>query len=157
MDSKTSEFAFISSFHSILSFLSLIFFFLAIIVTGGQTTFNVLTYDVEVLKDDGTPLCKLPHMPDIKMDHTQSGAVACGSSAYSVSSSTLQTCISFSSGVWSESHTLINKRSWHVSWSSPIGIILMGGTHDDGISSTTELLTSNGVSQNHFQLKYPLK
>ena len=113
--------------------------------------------DVEVLNEDGTPsYCFLPEMPDIKMDHTQSGLVACGSSAYSVSSSNRQTCITFSSGVWSESHTLINRRSWHTSWSSPIGIILMGGDHNDGISTTTELLTNNGVSQNHFQLKYPL-
>jgi len=128
----------------------------AILVTGGQTTGVTISKSVEVLKEDGTPLCMLPDMPDIKMDHTQSGLLACGSSVYSMSSSNTQTCISFSSGVWSETYTLINRRRWHVSWSSPIGIILMGGSSDDGVSSTTELLTNNGVSQNHFQLKYPL-
>ena len=66
-------------------------------------------------------------------------------------SSNRQSCFTFSSGVWTESHALMKERSWHTSWSSPIGIILMGG--DD---STTELLTANGVTQNHFQLKYKL-
>merc|ERR1711862_258163 len=120
----------------------------AILVTGGQTTGVTISKSVEVLKEDGTPLCMLPDMPGIKMDHTQSGLLACGSSVYSMSSSNTQTCISFSSGVWSETYTLINRRRWHVSWSSPIGIILMGGSSDDGVSSTTELLTNNGVSQN---------
>ena len=99
----------------------------------------------------------LPDMPDIKMDHTQSAFVACGSSTLSVLSSNRQSCFTFSSGVWTESHSLMNQRSWHTSWASPFGIILMGG--DDGIatvSDTTELLTANGVTQYLFQLKYAL-
>ena len=85
---------------------------LAILVTGGTTSGSIISKSVEVLNKDRTPICMLP---DIKIDNTQSWLVACCSSAYTVSSSNRQTCITFSSGVWSGSYTLINGRSWHTS------------------------------------------
>ena len=139
------------------SFL-LTFCFLAILVTGGHTGNITLSKSVEVLKEDGTHLCWLPDMYDVRTDHTQSGFLACGSSTETsdVWINNRQSCITMHfSGVWMQSHGLMKNRSGHTSWTfknviAP-HVILMGG--DGGDDNTTELLNVNFYfSQNHFQL-----
>ena len=79
--------------------------FPAIIVTGStciEWTCN--GQSVEVLKDDGTSLCTLPDLPDERTYHTQSGLVICGGYR------TMTSCYKFSSGVWTESHSLLHHR-----------------------------------------------
>ena len=76
--------------------------------------------------------------------HTQSGLVTCGGGA------TDKSCYTLTDGVWTKSHTLRHSRSSHSSWTSPLGIVLMGG-YDSGYR--TELLTDYGQSTELFQMQ----
>ena len=120
---------------------------LVIIITGGEP-FSSAGRSVEVLKEDGSQLCSLPDLPSDRKLHTQSGLVTCGGNGVNKS------CIAFSDGTWSVSHTLMEQRYYHTAWSSPLGIILIGG----GASpNTAELLNDNGGSQQIFGLMYKHK
>merc|ERR1712227_688024 len=67
---------------------------------------------------------------------------------------TRTSCYTFTNGVWTKSHTLRHVRYHHSSWTSPMGIVLMGG----GSSyTTTELLRDDGQSTEYFLLKYNTK
>ena len=117
-------------------------FILAIIVTG---SLGSMRRSVEVLKDDGSSLCSLPDLPFDHYGHTQSGLVTCGG-RYAQTS-----CYTFSAGVWTESHSLLQSRYWHSSWSSPLGTVLIGSTNS---RTTTELLMDDDQSTELFSLKY---
>ena len=118
----------------------------AIIITGGSSMLGVTTESVELLFLNGTSLCSLPSLPDTRLDHTQSGLVACGGNGGR------SDCIRFSGGQWNKSHSLLYERYGHSSWSSTQhGTILIGGS---GGYSTTEMLTVTGESQESFTLKY---
>ena len=117
--------------------------YLAILVTGGGSGDNERS--VEALWSNGSSLCSLPDMPDVRYYHTQSGLVTCGGGSTSTS------CYTFTNGVWTKSHTLRHERYHHSSWTSPMGIVLMGGAGSD---TTTELLTDDGQSTEHFSLQY---
>ena len=54
-------------------------------------------------------------------------------------------------GEWIQSNTLKQHRYYHTSWTSPMGIVLMGGQTS---GTTTELLTDDGQSVELFSLKY---
>ena len=116
--------------------------FPAIIVTG---TYFGNSRSVEALREDGSSLCTLPDLPNSYFYHTQSGLVTCG--GYYASTS----CIRLIDGKWNQSNTLKHSRYLHTSWTSPMGIVLMGGW-DSG--TTTELLTEDGLSVELFPLKY---
>ena len=60
-------------------------------------------------------------------------------------------CVTFTSGEWFKSHSLIKDRTDHFSWISPQGILLMGEYEDD----STELLTPDGLSKLNFTMKLP--
>ena len=124
--------------------------FLAIIVTG---SYKSNKRSVEVLRDDGSSLCYLPDLPYDYEGHTQSGLVTCGGtdSAY-----TRIFCYTFSSGAWTQSHSLLNSRWYHSAWSSPLGTVVMGGEYSTS-ATTTELLTDDGQSRELFSLKYSTK
>ena len=108
---------------------------------------------VELLLSDGSPWCNLPSFPDGRMGHTQSGMVTCGCSdigAYEAGDS----CITFSGGQWTTSHSLQYRRAGHSSWTSAQhGVVLMGGGYGH-TGSSTEMLTDDGDSQELFPLKY---
>lgn len=116
---------------------------LAIIVTSGVSNER----SVEVLQSDGSSLCSLPDLPNDYFGHTQSGLVTCGG-AYTQTS-----CYTFSSGVWTKSHSLLHSRVGHSVWSSPLGTVLIGGG-DSASPTTTELLMTDGQSTDLFSLKY---
>ena len=118
--------------------------FLAILVTGD---YGDNKRSVEALWSNGSSLCSLPDLPDDHGDHTQSGLVTCGGFY------TRKSCYTFNNGVWIKSHTLRHGRYYHSTWTSPMGIVLMGG-YDSDDETTTELLTDDGQSTEHFSLKY---
>ena len=72
-----------------------------------------------------------------------SGLAICGGSG------TRTTCLHLSSGQWSVSHTLTQKRYDHSSWESGQGVVLMGGYRDGGLSS--EVVGRGGLA---FDMKY---
>ena len=117
----------------------------AVIITGGKSN----RQSVEVLLSDTTEWCILPDLPDYRDTHSQTGLTSCGSGYGGFES---DNCVTFSEGEWFESHTLVHSRAGHCSWSTEShGIVLMGGYYG---SSSTELLTENGESQESFSLKY---
>ena len=101
---------------------------------------------MEVLKIDGTHMCHLPPLPDVRFGHTQSGLVACGGEMNSVSKS----CVTFNNGTWNKSHNLSHRRYLHSSWFSVHhGTFLLGGS---SYAVSTEKLTVNG-SNKSFELE----
>ena len=117
----------------------------AVIITGGKPD----RQSVEVLRGDITDSCNLPNLPDIRDTHSQSGLVTCGSGYGGFEG---EYCVTFSEGEWFESHRLLHSRAGHCSWSSQAhGTFLIGGYYG---SSSSELLTDNGESQESFPLKY---
>ena len=125
----------------------------AIIVTGGVTS-NTVGTSVELLHSDGSPWCSLPNLPEYgRYAHTQTGLEACG--GYGPGEGTTTTCVRLEAGSWTPSHQLVKQRSWHSSWASPAGTLLIGGGYDDHGMNTTELLDANtGDSVTSFPLKY---
>ena len=111
---------------------------------------------MEVLHGDGSPWCTLPHLPEARKRHTQTGLEACGGdSNYSPEITTWSTCVQFQGGSWSPSHNLLQERADHSVWASPAGTVLMGGAGGIFSLNTTELLEEGtGDSVVHFPLKY---
>ena len=124
----------------------------AIIITGGRTESGT-SDGVQLLHQNGTLICNLPSLPEGRYGHTQNGLVACGGGNYSNYRST---CSTFHNGFWVESHNLKEPRYIHSSWSSPDGVMLLGGKWIDGHFDppiTSELLTKDGARKD-FDLKY---
>ena len=120
-----------------------------ILVTGGYDG-SELTSSVEVLSDDGTPLCTLPPLPTGRWRQTQDGLLSCGG----YDDGYILTCTKFSAGGWTVSHNLLEDRYQHSSWESPAGLVLIGGD-GSGTGTTTELLSSSDSSSSYnFTLEY---
>ena len=115
-----------------------------IIITGGSGGSGV-----ELLRGDGTT-CTLPSLPEARTYHTQAGLVACGGW------NTGTSCVTFSAGAWTPSHTLAVSRNNHVSWSSyPGGVLLLGGYQYSDAKRSTELLSStSSTTTTQFGLAY---
>ena len=98
-----------------------------------------------MLKDDGSNWCTLPDLPDDRFGHSQYGLVTCGGGTYNTDSWT--SCLTLSSGAWNQTQNLKSQgRSYHLTWSSPSGLLLMGGGDSSKDSSsesfkTTEIIT----------------
>ena len=116
-------------------------------MTGGISTglSDDISRSVEVLKEDGSPWCSLPDLPDSRMDHTQSGLITCG--GYSNSDS----CLIFESGQWRRAWSLRVDRLYHTAWHTNDTVILLGGTYQ---GFTTESLQFNGETLEAFTLNY---
>ena len=122
-------------------------FISAIIITGGDSSASASIRSVEILRENGSYWCSLPNLPDVRDQHTQSGLVTCGG----YHSSTMTSCLTFSSGQWRTSHQLQHRRYFHSSWMSQHGVVLMGGLDSE---TTTEMLTEDGQSSPSFTLKH---
>ena len=123
--------------------------FSAIIVTGGQVHRSATT-SVEILKVDGSPICKLNSLPEARKYHSQSGLTACGGIG-----GASRSCVTFKKGVWTKTH-LSKDWVWHSSWfSNRHGTILMGGSR--GTNKAAEKLSENGRLSQSFKLKYGLE
>ena len=108
---------------------------------------------VEVLSPSGVllPCTVLPRPTSRSHEsmsgHTQDGEVACGGGEYATGTS----CSTLTGSGWTTSHQLQQWRYDHSSWSSPAGLLLMGGRSSP---TTTELLTDTGSSLASFYLEY---
>ena len=90
--------------------------------------------------------------------HTQDNLLACGGDAVNDDPTT---CEQFSpaTGTWAlTNHTLLEKRSDHVSWSVEEGTILIGGYYGsrgyNSYSRTSEIVKHDGTTERSFDLKY---
>ena len=127
--------------------------FSAMLISGGGT--NIWHKSVEILHSNGSYWCSLPDLPGSRYLHTQSGLVLCGAAQNTYWSF----CLTFSSGQWTKSHQLQHGRTYHSSWMSQHGIMLLGGNPggDRDSKTTTEILTEDGQSSLSFKLKYDTK
>ena len=105
---------------------------------------------VEAITTDGTPLCKLPDIPDERRRHTMDNNIMCGGAV----GDTQTSCLSYVAGKWKKYGNDLNfKRHYHVSWRRLDGkIILMGGTGKNS-KKTSEEVSSSG-HQKGFDLKH---
>ena len=85
---------------------------------------------VEVFVPSTGQSCSLPSLPGDRYQHSMDGLLICGGGYYS---SDPTTCVSFSSGEWITSNTLVEERYYHTSWQTDQGTVLMGG--DSGFTS----------------------
>ena len=105
---------------------------------------------VELLSINGTRVCALPDLTDKRWYHSQNGLITCGGGRQFYDP-TQTSCVTFTAGKWKKTHTLGHSRFGHTGWSSPQGVLLMGGDdHDSG--DKTELLRDNGDIKPSFKL-----
>ena len=109
---------------------------------------------VEAITTDGSPMCTLPDLPDLRRDHTMDNHIMCG--GYHTQSS----CLYFVAGKWTKYRTDLKiKRTGHVSWRRQDGeIMLLGGNGDDSKNSrkTSEVVSSSG-HQKGFNLQHKVQ
>ena len=126
-----------------------------ILVTGSGGYPGERKGAVEVLRDDGTPLCSLPDLPFEFWGHTQHGLTTCGGTHGLLRRS----CYTFntSTGTWDISYRLNEDRTYHTKWQTPRGVMLLGGQVSNIGVKSTELLMEVGEDTllNTFELNYP--
>ena len=117
---------------------------------GALTNDRTDSIDIEVVSSDRTcSLYSRASLPSSRAYHTQSGDILCG--GYD-NWEPVNTCMRYTAGAWVTSHTLLEERHEHCSWSSPEGVLLMGG---EGSPRTTELLSNtNSTTALSFSLEY---
>jgi len=106
-----------------------------IILSGGRAANIPITKtSVEVFVPSTGKSCSLPSLPDDRSYHTMDGTLICG--GYGTT-----TCLSFSSGQWITSNTLVETRYSHSSWQTDQGVVLMGGAKS---GYTSEIVPMDG-------------
>ena len=83
------------------------------------------------------------------------GLTICGGSdiaSLTGTTDTNTTCITFSSGAWVTSHALAEVRTHHSSWSTPEGIMLVGGFQHENSTEIVAEAEYDGVPS--FNLEY---
>ena len=83
-----------------------------IIMSGGGGAFSSVEA-VEVFVPSTGLSCSLPALPDERYAHTMDSLLICGGYDYLTIATT---CLSFTSGQWITSHTLVEERCDHTSW-----------------------------------------
>ena len=93
---------------------------------------------------------QLPQLPEVRYDNSQDGGLPCGGGA---GDATRTSCVKWSpaSGTWTKSHTLRQKRTFHVSWATASGVYLIGGSASP---KTSEKVKLDGSVEEGFSLKY---
>ena len=126
--------------------------FPGLLITGGDSTDGDAQHTAEVWLP-GDRSCQLPRLPAPgRRYHTQSSYTACGGwDTWTEDTWTGTSCLTFD-GEWEQSHSLSVGRYLHVSWQSPAGILLMGGSWS---KTSTELLsTTTDTTTSSFSLSY---
>ena len=90
--------------------------------------------------------CLLPNLPARRLTHSQDGGLLCGG-RYAE-----KNCDKWTNGTWTQTHKLRENRAFHVSWTSPSGVFLIGGA-DTGSYETSELVKKDGSVVEGFALK----
>ena len=112
-----------------------------VMVTGGNTG-SAQPSSVELLSINGSSLCSLPNLPEARKLHSQSLGIICGGdNSVNVETS----CVALFGSSWTRTHTLATPRSGHISWVSPLGVVLMGH-HQKPQATTASVLTDAGDS-----------
>ena len=146
-------------------FLVAIEVFSAILISGGLGDGDGFTDDllasIEVLDTNGIYLCSLPDLPGPRYSHTLVGLTSCGGWTYSeYGGPFINTCDTFSSGQWSQSHQLLYARSGPTSWSVDNQVYIIGGSnsHDafekESDKTTEKLSLDSSTTTESFTLKY---
>jgi len=95
--------------------------------------------------------CQLPDLPGgPRRDHTMEEMTVCGG-GYSDSAWT--SCLTLIDGTWQNTTTMLEPRTYHSSWASPSGVILLGGVERDS-RLTSERIQEDGTSVSGFPLEY---
>jgi len=94
-----------------------------ILVTGGASEKAIIS--VEVLNNDGTPLCMLSDLPNERLLHTMNNDMLCGGG----NELPMASCLQYTDGGWKEYTSYTHKKKiYHVSWLRPDGgVQLIGG------------------------------
>jgi len=119
----------------------------AILISGGYPNFK----SVEALRSDGTPLCEMKNIPDLRSFVTMDGDMICGGGDVA---DTKTSCLHYGVEGWSKYNwNLKEKRQYHLSWILPNGggVQLLGGYYG---GKTSEIVSSAGSSRDGFNLKY---
>ena len=125
---------------------------LGILLTGsGAETDSKKAKSVEVLNINGTHRCSLPPLAHKTWGHTQNGLTLCGGTEPEIRTE----CRTFTNGSWTLPQNLTRHRSYHSSWLSSKGLLLMGGTGKKP-SNSTEFLDKS-LKTNFTKLKDPFK
>lgn len=98
-----------------------------ILITGGDGNGNGGGGNLaEIYNPQTNSGCRLPTLPDIRFGHTQDESLLCGGS---YNENTQSTCLMWQSklGNWEETHTMLTRRTSHMSWPSASGVFLIGG------------------------------
>ena len=120
-----------------------------VLVTGGYGGEE----SAEVILEDGST-CTMPDLPPPgRYHHSATGLTLCGGFS---DEDTKTTCSTFT-GQWETSHQLGVMRYEHVSWDSPSGIIIIGGSSADAAHTTETLSTNSSTTSPSFQLPYNTK
>ena len=120
----------------------------AILISGGYNfdTGSINRLDTVEIFNPSNPAssCVLPSMTVYRYGHAQSGLTVCGGL-----SPGWMNCETFTDGNWTVSHSLLEKRRFHGMWSSPEGLVAVGGIDD----TSAELLKDDGTSSKLFDLQ----
>ena len=85
----------------------------------------------------------------------QAGWTACGTAAAGSGGSVAgATCDTFTAGAWEQSHQLSMARWYHVSWRSPAGVLIIGGSSTAARRSTELLSATDSTTTPSFTLPY---
>ena len=121
----------------------------AVLITGGSGSSSTTLRSAEIYNPLTNTGCNsLPQqLPEDRYFHTQDGDLACGGLV------SLTTCVKWNpaSGTWTQSHTLRQERSGHVSWATASGVYLIGGYYSE---RTSEKVKDDGSVEVGFGLKY---
>ena len=101
---------------------------------------------VEVFVPETGQSCSFPSLPYNLVEHTMNGLLICGGGDIVFS----KNCLSFSSGNWTPSYTLVKERTRHSSWVTEQGLVIIGGPY----SPTTTEIVGGEVEGLAFTLDY---
>ena len=121
-----------------------------ILITGGwnKETGGSPLSSVEIYNPATNASCSLPSLPEERHYHSQDGGLACGGKNR-YNTGWLEDCLEWTpaSGSWTRLN-ITETRIGHVSWATPYGVWLIGGTFSQRSSEKV------GSPNEGFDLKY---
>ena len=126
---------------------------LGILMSGGlDNAGNTCNTSVEVFVPSTGQSCTLPSLPDPgRYGHTMDGLLICGSS---FDPTAAQNCLSFFSGRWLISHTLLEERGYQTSWKTDQGLVLMGGMQYENAYTSEIVHMAGEQGEPSFAMEY---